>query len=201
MTSITFAAFICDADEPCSVNTAYDPESSFTMSPRSTTLPLYFWKCGSNSYLLFDRDHQRREVHGFAFFPCFIDHLCLVSDFCPLPCSCFLEFFPFLVHCCLCIWNFHCERHRNKFAHQIVVTQWIHAISCNLVFMVLALRPLHAYPHGFVVLSNCATSFSVLMKLKSTKLCCWHRNVQLSTSIFHHTLEFFMIKFNKENTT
>ena len=37
-----FAAVICDADDPRSVNTAYDPESSFTVSPRSTTLPLYF---------------------------------------------------------------------------------------------------------------------------------------------------------------
>ena len=35
---ITFAAVICDADEPCSVKTARAPESSFTMSPR----PLYF---------------------------------------------------------------------------------------------------------------------------------------------------------------
>ena len=33
--SITFPAVTCDADDPCSVNTAYDPESSFTMSPRS----------------------------------------------------------------------------------------------------------------------------------------------------------------------
>ena len=29
MTSIIFAAAICDADDPCSVNTAYDPESFF----------------------------------------------------------------------------------------------------------------------------------------------------------------------------
>ena len=29
--SMTFAAVMCDADDPCSVNTAYDPESSFTM--------------------------------------------------------------------------------------------------------------------------------------------------------------------------
>ena len=27
--SMTSAAVICDADDPCSVNTAYDPESSF----------------------------------------------------------------------------------------------------------------------------------------------------------------------------
>ena len=40
--SMTFAAVICDADDPFSVNTADEPESSFTMSPRNTTLPLYF---------------------------------------------------------------------------------------------------------------------------------------------------------------
>ena len=40
--SMTFAAVICVADEPCSVNTANDFESFFTMSPRRTTLPLYF---------------------------------------------------------------------------------------------------------------------------------------------------------------
>ena len=35
--SVTYAAVICDADDPCSVNTAYEPESSFTMSPPNTT--------------------------------------------------------------------------------------------------------------------------------------------------------------------
>ena len=40
--SMTFAAVIGDADDPCSVNTAYEPESAITMSPRSTTWPLYF---------------------------------------------------------------------------------------------------------------------------------------------------------------
>ena len=46
-TSTTFAAVIWDADEPCSVKTAQDPESSFTTSPRRTTRPLYFWYFGS----------------------------------------------------------------------------------------------------------------------------------------------------------
>ena len=50
--SMIFAAVICDADDPCSAKTAYDPESSFTMSRRSTTLPFYFWKFGSNSEFL-----------------------------------------------------------------------------------------------------------------------------------------------------
>ena len=40
--SINFAAVICDVDAPCSVNASYNPESSFTISPRSTTRPLYF---------------------------------------------------------------------------------------------------------------------------------------------------------------
>ena len=56
MTSITFAAVTCEADDPCSINNAYDPESSLTMSayglralgphtadiqahPRATTFP------------------------------------------------------------------------------------------------------------------------------------------------------------------
>ena len=55
MTSVTFAAVICDADEPCSVKTACAPESSFTMSPRSATRPWYFWYFGSNSEFWDDR--------------------------------------------------------------------------------------------------------------------------------------------------
>ena len=39
--SMTFAAVIWDADDLFSVNTAYEPVSSFTMSPRSTTLPVF----------------------------------------------------------------------------------------------------------------------------------------------------------------
>ena len=46
---MTFAAVICDGDDPCSVNTAQDPESSFATSPRSTTRPLHFWCFASNS--------------------------------------------------------------------------------------------------------------------------------------------------------
>ena len=49
MISMTFAAVICDADDPCSVNTASAPELSFTISPRSTTRPLYFWCFASSS--------------------------------------------------------------------------------------------------------------------------------------------------------
>ena len=50
--SLAMTSVICDADGPCSINTACDPESSFTVSPRSTTLPLYFWYWGSSSEFL-----------------------------------------------------------------------------------------------------------------------------------------------------
>ena len=41
--------------------------------------------------------HQRRMVHGFAFFPWH-----------------FLELVPFFVHSCFSIWYFHCLRHRKN---------------------------------------------------------------------------------------
>ena len=37
-----FRGAVCDADEPCSVDTAKEPESSFTTSPRSTTRPFFY---------------------------------------------------------------------------------------------------------------------------------------------------------------
>ena len=49
MISMTIVAVICDADYPCSLNTAQDSESSFTISLRSTIRPLYFWCFASNS--------------------------------------------------------------------------------------------------------------------------------------------------------
>ena len=52
ITSMTFAAVICDADESCSVNTAYAPESSFTISPRGTSRHLYFWNVDTHSAFL-----------------------------------------------------------------------------------------------------------------------------------------------------
>ena len=68
MTCITFAAVIWDADDPCSVNTAYDPGSSFTMLPRSTTRPLYLWFVGSNSAFL--RWHHQCSKVDFPFSFC-----------------------------------------------------------------------------------------------------------------------------------
>ena len=45
----TLAGVMCDAEDPCSVNTANEPESSFTTSPSSTKRPLYVWNFFSKS--------------------------------------------------------------------------------------------------------------------------------------------------------
>ena len=52
ITSISFAAVVCEADDPRSVNTTCAAESSFTMSPRNMSRPVYFWCFGSNSAFL-----------------------------------------------------------------------------------------------------------------------------------------------------
>ena len=78
MISMTFAAVICDADDPCSVNTAC---ASFTMSPRSTTRPLFFWCFASNS-VFFSYDICPGKMNFCARRLCFIDHLLFTSDFC-----------------------------------------------------------------------------------------------------------------------
>ena len=109
----------------------------------------------------------------------------------------FLQCFQFFLHCCLCILYFHGFRHWNRFVHKIVVTQSIHAFSFDVVFMVLALRPFHAYPQRFVGLNNTNTFRLVLSNCVKG----WHRNFQLSMGIFDFTLEFSIIRFNKENTT
>ena len=150
----------------------------FHNSPRSTTLPLYFWYWGSNSKFL--RWQMSINDAKWTFLPLFLASSITYFKFLTfVGCHAWISpVFPFFLHCCLCIWYFQSFRQRNKFVHQILVTQLIHTSSCDEVFMVLVLRPSHAYPHRFVglnntsifrfVLSNCATSFPATH-------CCWHR--------------------------
>ena len=100
---------------------------------------------------------------------------------------------------------FYCLRHRNKFLHHIVVTQWIHPFSCNMIFVILVRRSFHAFPHRFIgfnntsafclVFLNCATGFPDLFTLKFVRHCGWHRNFQISTRIFH---DFLWIPYNQD---
>ena len=122
MISMILATVIWDVDDPCSVNAAQDPESSFTISPRRATWPLFFWCFASNS--AFFKWHMSINDAKWTFAPyilCFIDHFFLTSDFCQVPRRNFLQVFPFLVLHCFCCRNFHSLRHKNKFVNQIVM--------------------------------------------------------------------------------
>ena len=65
--------------------------------------------------------HRWGEVNFCAVRPCFIDHLCLTSDFRHVPRRNLFHFLPFLAHCCLCSGNFHGLAQRNKLENQIVM--------------------------------------------------------------------------------
>ena len=206
--SMTCAAVIRDADDPCSVNTAYAPESSFTMSPRNTTRPLYFWCFVSNS--AFFKWHKSINDAKWTFlhsFPCFINHLFLVSDCRQLQYRNFLQFFPLVYHCCLCIRNSHCLRHRNEFVNKIVTIQRIDPFCSDMILMMFVYCSFWPWSHAFVginntsefclAISNTAVGFSTALYRYFARHCCWHRNFQLSTSGFDCELEFFIVWFNK----
>ena len=135
MISITFVAVIRDADEPCSVKTACAPESSFTMSPRSATLPWYFWYFGSNFAFL--RWQMSISVAKWTFFLsfCFQNDLRFALYFRQWPCWQLFELLPLLVHSCFRIRNVHCLRHRNKLLHQIVMRHRIVSFACDMIFI------------------------------------------------------------------
>ena len=60
---------------------------------------------------------QWSKVNFSVVFLCLFYDLLLAFHFFYIPCWNCLKLFPFLLHCCLCIWNLHRLRHRNKFIH------------------------------------------------------------------------------------
>ena len=69
--------------------------------------------------------HQWGKMNCSAFRPCFIDHIFLTSDFRQVPRRNLFQFFPFLVHCCLCCRNFHGLSIGINLCTKIVMLQWI----------------------------------------------------------------------------
>ena len=142
MISMTFAAVICDADEPRSVNTVYAPESSFTMSPRSTNIHLYIWNFGSNSTVLrWQKSINDAKWTLFLF-------LCAsrMTSFLLLTLSSFQawivsSFFPLFFHYCLCVQNLHRFLHGNDFVFQPTETSPFAAMwSSRLLWRVSSTR-------------------------------------------------------------
>ena len=206
--SITFAAVICDADDPCSVNTAYAPESSFTMSPWSTTLILYFWYWSSNSEFL--RWQGSINDEKWTFIPLFLassitSFLFLTS----VSCCCwnFLQFFQFLYHCCLCIWNFHCLRHRNELVNKTVMSHRTRSFRSDVILMRFVYSSLDPWSCALVGINNTSKSCLAFPKFAVglptaiywyfASHCCWHRNFLLSSSGSDYELEFFIVWFDE----
>ena len=75
---------ICDTDESASIMLWKTLSPSFTISPRNTTRPLYFWYFASNSAFFQMADvHQFCKLNCSARRPCFIDHIFLSSSSTP----------------------------------------------------------------------------------------------------------------------
>ena len=176
------------------------------MSPRSTTLPLYFWCRGSNSELL----RWQRSINDakWTFLPLFLASS--ITSFLFLTfVSCHAEIFsnfPFFHHCCLCIWNFHCLRHRNEFVNKTVMIQRIHPFFqwydrgdvCVLLLLALVscFRRHQQHKHICLAFRNAAVGFSTALYRYFARHCCRHRNFQLSTSGFDCDLEFLIVSLN-----
>ena len=71
--SMTFAAVICDADDPRSVNTAWIIFHTVTSEYNSAFVFLVL--CLQLRIPEMTDAHQRRKMYCFALFPCFSDHL------------------------------------------------------------------------------------------------------------------------------
>ena len=180
-TSITFAAVIWDADEPCSEETAWAPESSFTMSPRSTPLSfvlLNFW---------FElRIFEMTDVHQCSkvdlFFRLFVlpEKPPLLLTFSICHAGIVSSFFHALSTASFYIPNVHRLRHKNKLVNQIVMEfMRFHFATMNGLSNLLGCKYLRTH---FRVASP---SF-----LFAQHGCC-HRSCQLS----HRKLESFFVIF------
>ena len=203
MISMTFAAVICEADDPCSLNTACDPESSFTISPRSTTRPLYFWNCGSNSeFLRWQRSINDAKCTVLPSFLASAITSFLSLTFVSCHTDIFSSFFVLSLHCCLCIRCFHCWGHGNKLVHQIGVTQWIHPFSRSLIFMILVRRSTR-----FLMDSSVSTMQAYFVLCSSTVrqvflyLSRWClQGIAAGIGIFNFLRAFFMISLKSSSS-
>ena len=152
--------------------------------------------------------HQWCKMNCSARRPCFIDHLFLTFDFRQVPRRKFLQFFPFLVHCCFCCRNFHSLRHMNKFVNQIVILQWILTFSCNMIFVIWWCRVSHTHSCGFISFQN--TRKFCLVFVRSATPTILHNfaghsrsnwRLQFLTCVLDGFLEFLILGVDEINST
>ena len=151
-TSITLGAAMCDAEDPCSVNTRNEPESSVTIAPWRTRRPLSFWNLSS-------KWHKSRSVGKWNVLPPFR------ASSITLLCWIILLLLTVFVNCGLRTRGLHCLGHKNGFVHWIFVTRRI--------FMIFVLSLCSALSCQFVSLAKtCENSFVFLLVIFAKDLSC-----------------------------
>ena len=151
MTFISFAAVIRNADEPCSVNTASDPEPYLTMSPRSTSLPLYFWYFGFDSAFL--RWQMSINLAKWTFFL----SLCasrMTSFILFTLDNCHAGSFSSFSHSLSTAAFASHLRHMNTFVHQIERTDWLEPFFRDVIFMIFWLSRFQTLSRGLMSLHD-----------------------------------------------
>ena len=78
----------------------------------------------------------------------------LLSYFFQISCWDRLELFPCIIHCSLCIRNFHHLWQRNKLVLQIVKCHRSESFACDVVIMIFRLKRFHSLPCGFMRFHN-----------------------------------------------
>ena len=139
---------------------------------------------------------------GYNLSPCFIDHFSLVSDFRQL---------SFFYHYCLCIWNFHCLKHRNEFVKKTVMIRRIHPFFSDMILVMFLYCSQLPWSRAFVGINNTsilclafpntAVGFSTVLYRYFARHCCWYRNIQLAPSGFHYELQLFIVWFDEVYST
>ena len=94
------------------------------------------------------------------------------------------------------VWYFHCLRQKNKCAHHIMVTQWVHTFSCKMIVKILVMRTFCAYPHRFVGFNN-----THIFVLCSPTVRRWSlQGIAAGIGISNFLRAFFMIPFNSSSS-
>ena len=126
------------------------------------------------------------------------------------------ELFPFLVHCCFRLRNFHRLRHRNKLANHIVMWHRSNPFACHVVFKIFSLRRFRSLPSGFMrfhdaFMNRFWSLFGCNLQLRNhfrdaiwrsfTRHAWCHRSFQFSPRIFEDFFVCFVIQIDKVNSS
>ena len=161
----------------------------------------FFENCGSNSEIL--RWQRSIKDEKWTVWP-FVLASAITSLLFWTFVSCLasiLQYFQLFLHCCHCMWYVNCTTHWKNWSTRLywlsefmpfpaMWSSWFLLWDPTMrVLIVSWASTIQAY---FVVCFPTVPEVSLRWWSWNLKQCCWHRNFQLSSSIFHQMLEFFI---------